>query len=84
MTAEPEVFAGDLGPKHLEDLKLRVVEHNVLVLTKYYTRITTQRLAELLDLPQDKVGYMGVWEGARRASWGSCEGFSLEHTHGVL
>jgi len=54
MAAEPEVFAGELGAKHLEDLKLRVVEHNVLVLTKYYTRITTQRLAELLDLPQDK------------------------------
>lgn len=39
----------------MEDLKLRVIEHNVLVVAKYYTRITTARLAELLDLTPDQV-----------------------------
>lgn len=53
--AESDVFAGEYGTKRLEDLKLRVIEHNVLVVTKYYTKITTTRLAELLDLTPDKV-----------------------------
>jgi len=50
IAAERDIFAGEYGAKRLEDLKLRVIEHNVLVVTKYYTRITTARLAELLDL----------------------------------
>eukprot|EP00879_Flechtneria_rotunda_P000771 GHRR01000892.1.p1 GENE.GHRR01000892.1~~GHRR01000892.1.p1 ORF type:complete len:495 (+),score=198.91 GHRR01000892.1:353-1837(+) len=54
ITAETEVFAGEYGPKRLEDLKLRVIEHNVLVVTKYYTRISITRLAELLDLTPDQ------------------------------
>eukprot|EP00878_Enallax_costatus_P020026 GHUV01021155.1.p1 GENE.GHUV01021155.1~~GHUV01021155.1.p1 ORF type:complete len:443 (+),score=148.88 GHUV01021155.1:324-1652(+) len=54
--AETDIFAGEYGAKRLEDLKLRVTEHNVLVVTKYYTRITTARLAELLDLTPDQVG----------------------------
>lgn len=49
-TTQTDVFAGEYGPKHLADLKLRVIEHNVLVVSKYYTRISTTRLAELLDL----------------------------------
>jgi hypothetical protein len=32
------------------------VEHNVLTVAKYYTRISMARLAELLDLSADKVG----------------------------
>lgn len=47
--AAKEVFGGDA--KRLADLRLRTVEHNVLVVAKYYTRVTTQRLAQLLDLP---------------------------------
>jgi len=39
----------------MADLKLRVIEHNVLVVSKYYTRITTTRLAELLDLKPEEV-----------------------------
>jgi 26S proteasome regulatory subunit N5 len=49
------VFAGEYGARRLADLKLRVVEHNVLVVSKYYTRITTARLAELLDLKPEEV-----------------------------
>jgi 26S proteasome regulatory subunit N5 len=49
------MFAGEYGAKRLADLKLRVVEHNVLVVTKYYTRISTTRLAELLDLKPEEV-----------------------------
>ncbi|KAH9960789.1 PCI-domain-containing protein [Lactifluus volemus] len=44
---ETEVFAND---KHWEDLHTRVIEHNVRVIAKYYTRITLARLTALLDL----------------------------------
>ncbi|GBF93932.1 26S proteasome non-ATPase regulatory subunit 12-like [Raphidocelis subcapitata] len=56
MTAAPDVFgaAAEGGPKRRADLQLRVVEHNVLTVAKYYTRISMARLAELLDLTQDK------------------------------
>ncbi|KAI7086187.1 PCI-domain-containing protein [Hortaea werneckii] len=33
------------------DLRKRVIEHNVRVVAKYYTRITFARLTQLLDLP---------------------------------
>lgn len=52
---QSDVFAGEYGAKRLADLKLRVIEHNVLVVSKYYTRITTARLAELLDLNPEEV-----------------------------
>ncbi len=48
--AESSVFGGEDGAKRLADLKTRIIEHNVLVISLYYTRITTARLAELLDL----------------------------------
>lgn len=35
--------------------RLRVVEHNVLVVSKYYSRITTKRLATLLCLSEEEV-----------------------------
>ena len=35
--------------------RLRVVEHNVLVISKYYSRITTKRLATLLCLKEEEV-----------------------------
>jgi len=31
-------------------LNKRVIEHNIRVVSKYYTRISTKRLAQLLDL----------------------------------
>ena len=33
------------------DLRLRVTEHNVMVVAKYYTKVSIKRLSELLDLP---------------------------------
>lgn len=47
IAAQTEVFS---SPQRMEDLKLRIIEHNVLVVAKYYNRIKTQRLSELLDL----------------------------------
>ncbi|OAP60933.1 hypothetical protein AYL99_05935 [Fonsecaea erecta] len=37
-----------------EALRHRVIEHNVRVIAKYYTRITFPRLTELLDLSNDE------------------------------
>lgn len=54
IAVESDVFAGEYGSKRMADLKLRVIEHNVLVVSKYYTRITTTRLAELLDLKPEE------------------------------
>jgi 26S proteasome regulatory subunit N5 len=37
-----------------DDLRKRVIEHNVRVVAKYYTRIHTSRLTQLLDLSEDE------------------------------
>lgn len=37
--------------KRYTDLRARVIEHNVRVIAKYYTRVTFARLTQLLDLP---------------------------------
>lgn len=37
-----------------QDLRKRVIEHNVRVIAKYYTRIHTKRLTQLLDLTEDE------------------------------
>lgn len=37
-----------------QDLRKRVIEHNVRVVAKYYTRIQIPRLRELLDLNEDE------------------------------
>ena len=36
------------------DLRKRVIEHNVRVIAKYYTRVEMRRLTELLDLAEDE------------------------------
>jgi 26S proteasome regulatory subunit N5 len=59
VAAEADIFAGEYGEKRQADLKLRVTEHNLLTVARYYTRITTARLAELLDLTPDLVGALG-------------------------
>lgn len=41
------VFTGD-GQKNWDVLKSRIVEHNIRIIAKYYTKITTTRFAELL------------------------------------
>ena len=33
-----------------DDLKNRVVEHNIRIMAKYYTKVTLKRMSELLDL----------------------------------
>lgn len=54
MMAEGDIFGGEGGEACRGDLKLRVVEHNIHVVAKYYSRITLQKLAKLLDLPDDE------------------------------
>jgi 26S proteasome regulatory subunit N5 len=43
------------GKKRYEDLRRRVVEHNIRVMSKYYSCIKMARLTELLELPQAQV-----------------------------
>ncbi|ANB15039.1 proteasome regulatory particle lid subunit RPN5 [Sugiyamaella lignohabitans] len=40
------------GRKRWDDLRKRVIEHNIRVVAIYYTRITTSRLTSLLDLTE--------------------------------
>ncbi|XP_059432976.1 26S proteasome non-ATPase regulatory subunit 12 homolog A [Corylus avellana] len=47
---EKSMLGGTLGDKAAEDLRQRIIEHNILVVSKYYSRITLKRLAELLCL----------------------------------
>ncbi|TVU44192.1 hypothetical protein EJB05_03627, partial [Eragrostis curvula] len=47
---EKNYLGGALGAKAAEDLKLRIIEHNILVVSKYYSRITLKRLSDLLCL----------------------------------
>lgn len=39
---------------HWDELKKRVIEHNLRVISKYYSRITLARLNELLDLNEEE------------------------------
>jgi hypothetical protein len=71
--AQSDVFAGEYGAKRLADLKLRVIEHNVLVVSKYYTRITTARLAELLDLKPLEVRGGVCCAQLAKACWFACQ-----------
>lgn len=43
-------FSGEEGEHRWEQLHKRVVEHNIRVISSYYTRITLGRLSQLLDL----------------------------------
>ncbi|KAL9230553.1 hypothetical protein vseg_005891 [Gypsophila vaccaria] len=47
---EKTSLGGALGEKAAEDLRQRVIEHNILVVSKYYSRISLKRLADLLCL----------------------------------
>ncbi|XP_047971781.1 26S proteasome non-ATPase regulatory subunit 12 homolog A-like [Salvia hispanica] len=47
---EKNMLGGSLGEKAAEDLRLRVIEHNIHVVSKYYSRVTLKRLADLLCL----------------------------------
>ncbi|CAG9857042.1 unnamed protein product [Phyllotreta striolata] len=50
LKATPIFAKNDQGQKRWADLRSRVVEHNIRVMAKYYTRISINRIAELLDL----------------------------------
>ena len=57
----PELRSTDVfavgGPKSEQrwaDLRKRVIEHNVRIVAKYYTRIKMDRLKVLLDLDEDE------------------------------
>lgn len=43
------------GIERWNDLKSRVVEHNIRIMAKYYTRITLTRMSELLNLDKNQV-----------------------------
>jgi 26S proteasome regulatory subunit N5 len=54
-SAESAKLKGDVKSyDRWQDLRKRVIEHNVRVVAKYYTRIHTTRLTELLDLTSDE------------------------------
>lgn len=36
------------------DLRLRVIEHNIYTISKYYSEISIPRLGQILELPQDE------------------------------
>jgi len=42
----------EAGRHRWSELHKRVIEHNIRVIAKYYTRITTKRLTQLLDLTE--------------------------------
>ncbi|KAM0344064.1 hypothetical protein ACHAPU_007967 [Fusarium lateritium] len=52
--AQPNQSSDDKAHKRWQDLRNRVIEHNVRVIAKYYTRIQMSRLTQLLDLTEDE------------------------------
>lgn len=54
MEQVPDLFGPEAGDKHRDELKLRVVEHNLSVIASYYSQISMQRLTQLLDLSPDE------------------------------
>ncbi|KAJ9304951.1 hypothetical protein DTO217A2_5604 [Paecilomyces variotii] len=53
-SAQPSGTSDDQAYTRWQDLRKRVIEHNVRVVAKYYTRIQMGRLTELLDLNEDE------------------------------
>jgi 26S proteasome regulatory subunit N5 len=54
LASEIEIFGGEKGAKRVRDLQLRVIEHNMLVISTYYSRISLSRIAELLCLSAEE------------------------------
>ena len=52
--AEPSPDGDEQPYKRWQDLRKRVIEHNVRVVAKYYTRIEMGRLTQLLDLTEEE------------------------------
>lgn len=54
-TLAPIFVAGsEEGEKRWKALKTRVVEYNIRIMAKYYTRVTLKRMAVLLDLSAEE------------------------------
>lgn len=49
---DPVAFGSENNNVHWEQLQKRVIEHNLRVISEYYSRITLGRLNELLDLSE--------------------------------
>nr|CAD7429524.1 unnamed protein product [Timema monikensis] len=51
-----DVFSAssEQGRKRWQDLRSRVVEHNIRIMAKYYTKISVKRMSELLDLSPEE------------------------------
>nr|CAD7395109.1 unnamed protein product [Timema cristinae] len=58
-----DVFSAssEQGRKRWQDLRSRVVEHNIRIMAKYYTKISVKRMSELLDLSPE-VSNSRVWQ----------------------
>lgn len=54
LRATPIFAPGKEGDFRWEELHKRVVEHNIRVISKYYTKIRMARLAQLLDLTPEQ------------------------------
>ena len=52
--AQPQQSADNQAHRRWQDLRKRVIEHNVRVVAKYYTRIQMPRLTQLLDLTEEE------------------------------
>ncbi|KAK7433252.1 proteasome regulatory particle subunit [Neonectria magnoliae] len=51
---QPGQSSDEKAHQRWKDLRKRVIEHNVRVVAKYYTRIQMKRLTQLLDLDEDE------------------------------
>jgi len=50
MMEQDAIFSGETGQQRRDIFKLRVVDHNILVVSKYYSQITLARLADILKI----------------------------------
>ena len=53
-SAQPSPNTDAKSHQRWKDLRKRVIEHNMRVVAKYYTRIQMGRLTQLLDLDEDE------------------------------
>ena len=51
IAAQEDIFGDADGQKRQEDFTKRVTEHNLMVISKYYSRLSLERLSKLLSLP---------------------------------
>ena len=54
MMEQDAIFSGDKGVQNRDLFKLRVVDHNILVVSQYYSQVTLKRLADILKITTDE------------------------------